>query len=265
MEELDREILLQKQYKKSFRHGRSAAAHFIDLTAFFVIIAVVVWLAVRVRFANTTIVLLLTTVCTVMLCFVYITINKLRFKRHAERLRRETERKLKKQKELLDYSNNFRKFNAPGVYVCGSVEALSADDISNAFNSGCDTVVSFAEPTPKAEKLISSLRIKVVSPSDISCSNIGDEITVSSREIDEAILRESKPDKSSGIKALINNIKNVSRERAMRYVFTGGALMLLSFMVSYKLYYRIMGSLCLTVGSAMIGFKTIPNNSKAQN
>lgn len=263
MDTNEKKELLLRCCKKQYRRGRRTAAHIIDNTAACILAAVLFWLAVRTRIANTSAALLLTAICVLLFAAVEKTVSELRFNRFVRKLREETRIKISEQKARLNYKKIYEELTHDDLYICRGIEALTADEVCAAYSAGYNRIASLAAPTEAAKKLLDLTGIEVKSPAELN-ANIDKSLTEANEdEIDRAIISSVKTKKARGLKAFLNNLKELSRERALRYLFTGAMLVLLSFAVKYRIYYRLMGSACLAAGSAILTLNSIKSRAEA--
>lgn len=256
--------LLKRIYRVSFRGGRRLPAFIFD--CFFLCSASFfgIYLAVRPHFKNRTAAGVISSTVLALAVLVFIAVRRMLFERHVERMRRSAREEVFSAKLLMEPGiEKLLSSSDPSVFVSRSVDALSADEVKEAYltREKPVTVVAFAEPTDAAKKLIAELSgLTVKTPLE----HFGREklgfITVDESETDAHLLR-----KHSGICAgprFRKELFVLKRERAAKYVLLGAALMLMSFFMRYAVYYRTVASIVLSIGASVFAADAFKKNSK---
>lgn len=247
---------------RDLRRGRSPAAHYLDLGLLALLWGAVMYLPVRLRFANLAAALTLTAIITLFGLLFALIIERIRLERHIPRIRRRVSDSLL-QMSLLEERENVKAFlEKTGAYVPESVECVTADDVIMAKREGRSLIAGFGKPTETAKKLMERVEIKFVQCADLLPEYMIKACRPGENEIDEALLK----DRRSIImrRKRIKLIKPLSRYSAFRYICVGVLLMLLSFVVRTGFYYRLIASVSLFIGSAILTFERMKPNDAAK-
>lgn len=240
-------------YRIDFRGGRRLPAFVFDCVFLTAASFSGVYLAVRPYYHNRTAAVLLSFVITSLAVLVFFSVRSILFERHIGKMRRSARDEIVDLKLRTDPARErLLSSSDSSVFVSSSVDAPTADEIKTAYLTCARPVkfVAFAEPTDAAKKLISALSdITVVSPREFLGSAVTTSIDVEESEIDALLIR--KYGKSIAPPKIRKELFVLSRERAMKYVLLGTALMLLSFFMRYALYYRTVASIVLGIGAAV--------------
>jgi len=259
MDELEKRYLLQKIYVRMFHKGRGAFAYFLDSIALFAVTGTLIYLAVRLRFANRTAALVLTFISLGFFAAVRHIVNGYKLERHIKRLRADCEQRLKARKLMLKFSEVVPHLTIkPDCHITYSAEIITCDEIIACIKQGKRRIIGIAQPSEKAKELMAAFEIKVLSPLEAQDSGIQiDALDVTEEEIDLELIKSNAAIKPMSFSSFIGSLRLLSAERAVRYFCTGAVLFLLSFIVRYGLYYRLVGMLCLAVSGAILGAEGI--------
>ena len=263
MEDLNMSDKLHGIYLKSFRKGRGAAAGTIDRTFFFCLSAALVWLAVRARMANLTVSIVVTCASMLIVLTAAAGIERIGLRRHAARMRRDAEAEILEEKARIHADELLGSIKAPGAFVCRSVECVSADDVLKAIACGCRSIVSLSQPTSNARELMAAAGISLEDPFIMLGKKPSEIFSVTDTEIDERLYKKYCKKERRTFGGIVKSIKPLAGERAVRYMLTGAALILLSFAEKYSLSYRLLGSLSMSLGAAIFGFDILKSKRMA--
>ena len=208
------------------------------------------YLAVRPHFESRLASAFISAACGVMVFIAVRAIDGERYSRHEKRMRTEAEAEIRSIKLLLSPEAALKALPMNGnACFSGSAEGLDADELIGFLNSHERplTIIAVSKPTENAERLINTLDGIEVVPIEKCGADLRAVYPVSETEIDEYIIKKhgellKKPRISGALFAL-------TKERAIKYLAVGAALMLLSFFVRYAVYYRLIASLTLGIGS----------------
>ena len=253
---------LRRVYLKTYFRGRSKAARIIDGTAEFVMVGIVFWLAVRTKFRNLSVSLLLTAALIALFGVIRKAAVNALMKRHIKGLRTAAAEETKIIKATLDIEELLSEITDRNVYKCASTESVTADDVLAAHRAGCDTIASLASPTEEATRLMGYLNVKTVSPFDMPRCTAAKKYRATKEETDERLIKEYGRNNKKNASDKLRGLRVFSRERSFRYILTGAGLLLLSFFVRYSLYYRLLGSLSMSLGAAVFAFETAKNKAR---
>ncbi|MCR5610932.1 MAG: hypothetical protein K6F68_03770 [Clostridiales bacterium] len=245
--------LLKRIYRTSFRGGRRLPAFVFDSVFLCAASFFGVYLAVRPHFRNRTAAAAISVIVLSLAVLVFIAVRRFLFERHVEKMRREAEDELFGLKLIMEPElDSLLSPHDPSVYISRSIDALTADEVKNAYLA-CEkpvTVIAFAEPTEAAKKLLGSLSdIAVKTPVEYFGRERLGFVKAGESEIDAQIIK-----KHGGIckrPALRKELFKISKERASKYLLLGFALMLMSFFMRFAVYYRTAASVILGVGTAV--------------
>ena len=252
MRTLTKEELLKAYYKKSRYRGRGRAAVFIDKAFLFAVASAAMWLAVRTRMRNNTAAVMLTAI--IMLCSLMMSriVSEMLLERHIKKLRELARKELSELKASISLKELCGSIFDGDVFVHSGAEALTADDVLAAYERGRKTIITAAVPTEKALKLMKYLNIKAVTPYEHLNVNKYEFYAVGEDEIDELLLAEAEEHSCRSRRKRAGFAGVLAKERAPKYFCCGLLLMLLSFAARSALYYRLLGSLSMLMGTFVL-------------
>ena len=243
---------LRRICRITHRGGRRAPGAVFDAAFMLAVVFVLFSLVLRPYFQSRAVSRAAALICAGLVFVVFAIVDRELLLRHEKKLRDKTRREIAENKLLLEPEKLLDRINeSEGVIVIRKTDLMTADDIRDAARSARAgfTVVSLAEPTENAKRLISSLccRAKVVTPQDYLDTDPNDVFPVSDEEIDAAILEKygdliKKP-------TFPKELFRIAKHRGAKYAAVGAALTLASLFVKYPLYYRIMGSAALSIAA----------------
>lgn len=237
---------LKRIYIRSFRRGRSSAAYFFDSVIVWSAVFVGVYLAVRPRVPSRPAAVFLSLAC-VLLCLALRSIAARELlSRHIKKLRKSAGKELSEIKLMKEPDRLFGMLPGSAQAVL-KTDLLTADDIKGMDGK---TVITLAEPTDKAKKLIDALGIKLVLPQEYLGVDLSEVFPVTESETDEYLIRKY----SNLIKkpSLPKSLLSFSRARAVKFLATGAGLLIMSFFMRYSLYYRLAASLVISIGFTVL-------------
>lgn len=248
--DFDNEILYYaRREARGGRSGFAAAADFLIIAAF---CSFGLWLAVRPRFANRAACALIVVCCLAAGIAIYIALARGKREKALYRIIKEGEADAALTKVLLDPEPVFRAVReAGGAVLIEKTETFTTDDLREALGGRSPrglTAVSPASPTEHALELMRNLGMKYASPKEFLGDDYGALCPVSKYEARGAALvkyREKYKKTRRPIKL------SLTGERAVKYVSVGVGLLLMSLFMRYSLYYRLAGSLAISLGTAV--------------
>ncbi len=265
---------LKKIYLRTYRRGRNPAAYYIDRLFLLAITVFAVYLAARPQLQNRTI-------CTIVSLFVALTVfimlkltDERRLARHINKLRSAAAQQvidcklmLMEPDALSDLINPDRE---PSVIVHSRAECVTADDVRHAFiaveaqAAPNVIIVAYSKPTEAAKRMIKQLNgsVSVQTPQEYAKDRIMRSISVSEDEIDAQII--AAHEKKRDAAAFVKSLKLLSKQRALRYLGVGALLMLCSFYMRYSLYFRLLSTLCISVGGGIFVVQEIRAHTKTK-
>lgn len=250
---------LERVLKKSFRGGRLAPAAFMDALFSCLILVSAVYVTIRPHYKNLSAALLTAGSVTASAVLVLLVIRRERYYRHVERERNKARIQLIDMKMLGSPEKLFDDLDLrENEFLFRGTDALTADDIRELISEhGMPLrVVTLAEPTEKAGRLIEcrSEEIDIVPAQERSKSGLEHLYPVTEREIDEHIVRNRMRSKRKT--SLPSELFRLTRERAFKYLAVGAGLFVFSFFARYTLYFRLVSSICLSIGAGAFAFDT---------
>lgn len=251
MDENENAKRLKKAYLKSFRRGKSGGAHLFDTLFLGLILFAALCVCVRTRLSNGTVAWAVTLVCSAAGVCLWKAAENALFEKHVRRLREETRRELAEIQLMLAGDGLWESISVDeSTFVSRSAESLTADDVAKAasLTGSPVTIVTLAEPTARARRLLDALGSGIAIKSPIEF--LGGKAAlpeIGETEIDEAIIRRFLRPK----KRRKTSIFKPGSERAVKFLAVSAGLFLLSYFVRYPLWFRAAASLTSGLGGAL--------------
>ncbi len=265
METDEKSQKLTQIYKKSFRNGRGTAAYIIDRAALLIVIGAAIWLAVHQRMHNRTAAIMLEAACMGVVIITTLLVDRLLLFRHIKKLRRYAEKSIIEIKAYSELDCLKSRITDDLVYFDNSIEALTAEAVKAAHDAGAKMILSMAPKTEKAEALLSYYGIELDDPISFLGSKPEALLKATDDEIDEHLIKTFGKASRKPIKELIKNIGLLSQARGRKYLCVGLLLILLSTFMRYSLYYRLLGSFSLTLGTWAYLAESLRHRSTQKN
>lgn len=254
--------LAEKLLKRECRGGRSVFACVVDDLALLLILSAVTYITVRPHFMNRTAAFIVTAVSAAIAALTAFTVlREIRYRRLIK-LRKSMKESLVRAKLMLRPEVLREALaNKEGCFAPMHAEALTADDVLEGYRlyGGSCRLVSYAEPTEKARKLMKLLGMEdAVSPDEALGIRAEELVKVSEEELALAAVRLYGRKKKARLHLLILAM----RERAFKFMLLGAALFALSFAVRYTLMYRAFAALSMGIASAVYAADRIKERAK---
>ena len=238
------------------------AAYACDKLFIFAIVFFTLYLVVRSRIDSRIVCVTISLSTSAVFYIISALFDKKRLDKHIVKLRIAAKRDIRKRKlALLDekeYCNAIFADDTPLIYPVSSAECVTADDVRRAYRKAIEAkrdkvlLIAYAKPTESAQMLVKSLygMVVITTPFEYLDGKYVNSIEITEDEIDHELISRYYPDKPSG--GLLKRLKLFTRERAIRYLGVGMLLFICSIFMRYSLYFRILSTVCLSVGGALL-------------
>ena len=251
---------LQRIIRTKFRGGRRIPAVVFDSAFMGLILFAASYITVRPHIKNTAVSVAVSLFVFAGTVCVLIVIRRERFLRYERRLKREALEDVLRMKLMLDPERLLSLVHeTSSVFVFRGTDTIGSDDIRAAVcNKGLPvTIVSEALPTKTAAEMIklSGGRVKLVNAEEHLGIALSEVYSVAPGEIEDAIIAKH----SDSIKKISfsKDVFRLTKDRAVRYLGVGAGLFALSFVMRYTLYFRLMASLCMSLGAGFFAAEEI--------
>lgn len=241
------------------RGGRRRAAYLFDTAFIMLMVFAALYIAARARQQSRASSLLTSSAASLAVFAIYRIVDGELLKRKTRKLRLKARNEAAKRKLLLAPEKALDMIEkSDSVRVFPNIDTITADELRGVIGRAESplTVASFAKPTEMAKELLDALdNVRLVSPLELIEKTAEELVPVTENDIDrELIIKYGRLIRKP---ALPSGLFRITKERAGKYAAVGSGLMLLSLFMRYSIWFRLMGSISLSLAAAFFAFDTI--------
>lgn len=248
---------LKEYYKRSLYKGRSQLSRIID----FVFLRLLILASTYIYFLSTVdskVVILFTFVTTALITIAIELIKSRVFVHHVSKERKKLMNNYRRIKILTMDNRNLVMLCSKAVKSCAYVYVhhkladLDGDDVINVYKEAASCAISnihifsLSGIDKSATKIANSLHdcsLHFHDSAELIDICFNGQADMSDDEIDNLLLKELSKQKKGSI---LTRVKPFLKSRIISYLTLSVILFVLSFIMDYALYYRIMAMLCLS-------------------
>lgn len=266
------QFYFEKCCKRSFYKGQSAFARVLDVILFNILCFFAAYFILRQWLDGRALCVFLSFILTAVFFFASKIINGRRLEKHTEKLKADTERELIKQKLILmepeEYKNTMKKLFNRDCIILQSVEPVNADRVYESVREGIKRggkalpIISIEPFSDKAAGI--ACQLEKYGPGLILAQDIPgikEEILITDSEIQTAIMQKFGKKK----RKRIDLSSALLPDMAGKYFSLGIMLLLLSFIMSCRIYLRLFASLAFTVSGTIFFGNIIKKHKNSDN
>ena len=266
------QFYFEKCCKRSFYKGQSAFARVLDVILFNILCFFAAYFILRQWLNSRALCCFFSFILTAVFFFVSKIINGRRLEKHTEKLKADTEKELIKQKLILmepeEYKNTVEKIFKRDCIILQSAEPVNADRVYESVREGIKQggkalpIISIEPFCDKAAEIACQLEKygpRFIPAQDIP--GIKEEILITDSEIQNAIIQKFGKKK----RKRIDLSSALLPDMAGKYFSLGIMLLLLSFIMSCRIYLRIFASLAFTVSGTIFFGNIIKKHKNSDN
>lgn len=245
----------EKCCKRSFYKGQSNFARALDTVLFNILRFFAFYFIFRQRIKTGSRCAFLAFIADAVLFLVLRIINRRRFEKHTEMLKKDTEKLLIKQKLILmepeDYESAVKRLFKADCIILHSVEKTGSDKVCEAVREGIKrgkkalpiiSLEPFSESAAETAEQLKEYEPKFILAENLA--GIENAIHIKDEAIENAIIRKFGKQKRK--RGRIDFSAAFEPDRAKKYFSAGFMLLLLSLVMSYGVYIRLFSAFCFT-------------------